>query len=178
MISSTLSIMPDLNFIMSKISLRNNNRFHFNSRRALANVVTSAIILSAVSIMGVAMLGWSNSSLTTQKQAMEETFSTQMNKINEDIIFENVWFSTTCPGNCINVTLSNVGTLGLNVTQMTLIDRTTLEELQIFSYADAGIVSSGTFSTNATYSWTSGEDIGIIVFTERGNQFTTQVIAP
>ncbi len=68
--------------------------------------------------------------------------------------------------------------MGLNVTQMTLIDRTTLEELQIFSYADAGIVSSGTFSTNATYSWTSGEDIGITIFTERGNQFTTQVIAP
>ena len=178
MFSSTLSIIISDPSLMSKIFLRNNKRYRFNSRRALANVVTSAIILSAVSIMGVMMLGWSNSSLTTQKQEIEEVFSTQMNKINEDIIFENVWFSTTCPGNCINVTLSNVGTLGLNVTQMTLIDGTTLEELQIFSYTDAGIVPSGMFSTNATYSWTSGEDIDIIVFTERGNQFTTQVLAP
>ena len=162
---------------MSKIYLKNNQR-HLLNRRALANAVTSAIILSAVSIMGVMMLAWSNSSLTIQKQEIEEVFSTQTNKINEDLVFDNVWFSTTCPGNCVNVTISNVGTIGLNVTEMTFIDGTTLAELQIFTYTDAGIVPSGTFSTNATYSWVSGEDIDIIVFTERGNQFTTQVIAP
>lgn len=162
---------------MSKIYLKNNQHYLIN-RRALANAVTSAIILSAVSIMGVMMLAWSNSSLAVQKQEIEEVFSTQTNKINEDLIFDNVWFSTTCPGNCVNVTISNVGTIGLNVTEMTFIDGTTLAELQIFTYTDAGIVPSGTFSTNATYSWTSGEDIDIIVFTERGNQFTTQVIAP
>ena len=162
---------------MSKIYLKN-NQHHLLNRRALANAVTSAIILSAVSIMGVMMLAWSNSSLTIQKQEIEEVFSTQTNKINEDIIFDNVWFSTTCPGNCVNVTLSNVGTIGLNVTEMTFINGTSLAALQIFTYTDAGIVPSGTFSTNATYSWVSGEDIDIVVFTERGNQFTTQVIAP
>lgn len=162
---------------MSKTHLKNKTP-HLNNRRALANAVTSAIILSAVSIMGVMMLAWSNSSLSVQKQEIEEVFSTQTNKINEDLIFENVWFSTNCPGNCINVTMSNVGTIGLNVTEMKLVNGTTLADLQIFSYTDAGIVPSGTFSTNATYSWTSGDDIDIVVFTERGNQFTTQVIAP
>ncbi len=164
--------MPKTNFRNKKSSLLN--------RRALANVVTSAIILSAVSVMGAMMLGWSNSSLATQKQAIEEVYSTQMNKINEDLIFENVWFSTTCPGNCVNVTLSNVGILGLNVTEIKFIDGTTLEELQIFSYTDAGIVPSGSFSTNATYSFSinSGDDLDIVVFTERGNQFTTNVIVP
>lgn len=147
-------------------------------RRALANVVTSAIILSAVSIMGVMMLAWSNTSLAIQKQEIEEVFSTQTNKINEDLIFENIWFSTNCPGNCVNVTMSNVGTIGLNVTEMKFINGTTLAELQIFSYANAGIVSSGTFSTNATYSWISGGDYDVTVITERGNQFTAQVIAP
>lgn len=147
-------------------------------RRALANVVTSAIILSAVSIMGVMMLAWSNTSLAIQKQEIEEVFSTQTNKINEDLIFDNIWFSTNCPGNCVNITMSNVGTIGLNVTEMKFINGTTLAELQIFSYVDAGIVPSGTFSTNATYSWISGGDYDITVFTERGNQFTTQVIAP
>ncbi|HEY4680478.1 MAG TPA: hypothetical protein VIH04_04340 [Nitrosarchaeum sp.] len=163
---------------MSKTHLKNNKQYSLINRRALANAVTSAIILSAVSIMGVMMLAWSNSSLSTQKQEIEEVFSTQTNKINEDLIFDNVWFSTTCPGNCVNVTMSNVGTIGLNVTEMKFIDGTTLADLQIFSYTDAGIVPSGTFSTNATYSWISGEDIDIVVFTERGNQFTTQVIAP
>jgi hypothetical protein len=157
---------------------RNNKQHHLINRRALANVVTSAIILSAVSIMGAMMLGWSNSNLATQKQEIEEVFSTQTNKINEDLIFDNVWFSTTCPGNCVNVTMSNVGTLGLNVTQMKFINGTTLAEIQIFSYTNAGIVPSGSFSTNATYVWSSGANIDIIVFTERGNQFTTNVIAP
>jgi hypothetical protein len=128
--------------------------------------------------MGVMMLGWSNSSLATQKQVIEEVFSTQTNKINEDLIFDNVWFSTVCPGKCVNVTMSNVGTLGLNVTEMKFINGATLAELKIFTYHKAGIIPSSSFSTNATYSWTSGDDIDIVVFTNRGNQFTTNVIAP
>src|SRR3990167_2197321 len=161
---------------MHKTHRKNKKHCNFINRRALANVVTSAIILSAVSIMGVMMLWWSNSSLATQKQAIEEVFSTQTNKINEDIIFDNIWFSTSCPGNCVNVTMSNVGTLGLNVTEMKFIDGGTLAELEIFTYTNAGIVPSESFSTNATYPWTSGDDIDTIVFTERGNQFTAQVI--
>lgn len=165
---------------MPKISFRNNSQCLLISRRAIANVVASAIVLSAVSIMGAAMLGWSNSNLAIQKQEIEDTFSTQMNKINEDLVFDNVWFSTTCPGNCINVTMSNVGTLGLNVTEMKFINGTTLLDLQNFYYADGGIVPFDTFSTNATYSFAtnSGDKINIVVFTERGNQFTTQVISP
>jgi len=162
---------------MHKIYFKN-KKYRLKNRHALANVVTSAIILSAVSIMGVMMLQWSNSSLTTQKQAIEETFSTQTNKINEDLIFDNVWFSSTCPGKCINVTMSNVGTLGLNVTQIDLINGTTLKNLKYFYYTDGGIVTSGSLSKNATYSWISGGDYDITVHTDRENQFTTSVIAP
>jgi hypothetical protein len=162
---------------MSK--LLTNKQYNLMNRRALANVVTSAIILSAVSIMGAMMLAWSNTSLNTQKQEMEKVFSTQTNKINEDLIFENVWFSTDCSGvSCANVTLSNVGTLGLNVTQIKFINGTTLAEVKIFSFTNAGIVPSGTFSTNATFPWVSGGDYDIVVFTNRGNQFTTQEVAP
>ena len=155
-----------------------NKKYRLKNRHALADIVTSAIILSAVSIMGVMMLAWSTTSLSTQKQAMEETFSTQTNKVNEDLIFDNVWFSSTCPGNCINVTMSNVGTLGLNVTEIDLINGTTLANLKYFYYTNGGIVTSGSFSTNATYSWISGGDYDITVITDRDNQFTTSVIAP
>jgi len=155
-----------------------NKKHCLKNRRVIANVVTSAIILSAVSIMGVMMLAWSATSLSTQKQAIEEAFSTQTNQINEDLIFDNVGFSTVCPGNCINITMSNVGTLGLNVTEIHLINGTTLANLSYFYYTNGGIVTSGSFSTNATYSWISGGDYDITVFTERGNQFTTSVIAP
>jgi len=164
---------------MHKIQIINHKRHYLISRRALANIVTSAIILSAVSIMGAMMLAWSNNSLTIQKQQLEDIFSTQMNRINEDLVFENVWFSTTCPGKCINVTLSNIGTLGLNVTEIKFVNGTTLKDLKILYYTNAGIVPSKSFSTNATITrWNTGDDIDIFVFTNRGNQFTTQVIAP
>lgn len=164
--------------IIFKSDFKNKTRNHCKNRRAIANVVTSAIVISAVSILGVAMLGWSNSNLAIQKQEIEEAFSTQINKINEDLIFDNVWFSSTCPGKCVNVTMSNVGTLGLNVTEMKFVNGTSLVDLQIFYFTDGGIVTGGTFSTNATYSWMSGDDIDIIVYTERGNQFITQTMAP
>jgi hypothetical protein len=120
------------------------------------------------------MLGWSTSSISEQKAELEEVFSTQMNKINEDLIFENVWFPTT-PTRHVNVTLTNVGTLGLNVTQINFVNST---DTTSFSFTDAGIVSLGSYSTNATYVWSDDEVINLIVFTDRGNQFTTQVIAP
>ena len=63
-------------------------------RRGIATVVTSAILLSAVTVMGVMMLGWSQSNINNQKQEMEETLTTQMNKINEELTFENIWFAT------------------------------------------------------------------------------------
>ncbi len=147
------------------------------SKRAIATIVTSAIILSSVSILGVFMLAWSNTSFLQQKMEIEEVFSTQMNKINEDLIFENVWFGTT-PSNYLNVTLTNIGNLGMNVTEMKFYNSTDLSELASFSYSDGGIVVHDSYSTNATYAWTSGQTINIIVFTERENQFTTHVGAP
>lgn len=158
------------------------NNTIFKHRKGLATIVTSAILLSAVSIMGAAMLGWSQTSISIQKQEMEDVFTTQVNKLGEDLVFDNVWFSTTCaypgPVSCLNVTMSNVGTLGLNVTEMEFVDGVTLQSLKTFYYTDGGMAISDTFTTNATYPWTTGDDIDIIVFTERGNQFTTQEIAP
>jgi len=156
-------------------------------RRGIANVVTSAIILSAVSIMGVMMLAWSQSSMLEQKIEIEEIFSTQINKINEDLLFENIWFATTPPPNHLNVTLGNIGILGLNVTTIR-VTNVTLGNTTYFdypyayngdaTYTDMGIPKSGAISQNVTYPWQSGDELNILVFTGRGNQFITQVVAP
>jgi len=154
-----------------------------NLRRGIANVVTSAIILSAVSIMGVMMLAWSQTSIAEQKQEIEDVFNTQMNKINEDLIFENIWFATPSGGmteNHLNVTLGNVGILGLNVTeiQITNVTGTNNTLASTDNFTNGGIVKSGTLSVNATYPWQSGDVLDIIVFTNRGNQFITSEVAP
>jgi len=151
-------------------------------RRGIASVVTSAIILSAVSILGVMMLAWSQTSISVQKQEIEDVFNTQMNKIHEDLIFENIWFATPSgimTENHLNVTLGNIGILGLNVTEIQVTNSTGSNNTSIsYYFTNGGIVKSESLSLNVTYPWQSGDDLDILVFTERGNQFITQEVAP
>jgi len=153
-----------------------------SSHRGLASVVTSAIILSAVSIMGVMMLGWSQTSISEQKKEMNDVFDTHLNKINEDLIYENVWFATPSglmASNHLNVTLGNIGILGLNVTSIQVTNVTGTNSTPFtYYYTDGGIVTLESLSFNATYPWQSGDELDLRVFTNRGNQFVSQVIAP
>gem|GEM_PF-921103 len=146
-------------------------------RKAISTVVVSAILLAAVSSLGAFILVWSSTSLQQQRQEIEQVFSTQMNKLNEDILIENVWFVTS-PVKRVNVTLTNVGSLGTNVTQINLINSTTLSQLLGSKYTDGGLIPYKSLSKNITYSWTSGKTYNVEVITKRGNIFTTQVTAP
>ena len=167
---------------MNKRLIRKYFRTSISSHRGLANIVTSAIILSAVSIMGVMLLGWSQTSISEQKKEMNDVFDTHMNKINEDLIYENVWFATPSglmTANHLNVTLANIGILGLNVTSIQVTNVTGTNDTSFtYSYTDGGIAKSGSLSFNATYPWQSGDELDLLVFTNRGNQFVSQVIAP
>ena len=151
-------------------------------RRGLATVVTSAIILSAVSIMGVMLLGYSNTTLLSHQMEIEEVFSTQINKINEDLLFENIWFGTpsgVMTENHLNATLRNIGILGLNVTTIRVTNVTAGNTTSFdYDYADMGIIKSTILSKNVTYPWQSGDELDVLVFTGRGNQFITQVVVP
>jgi len=149
-------------------------------RRGIANIVSTAIILSAVSIMGVMMLAWANTSMIQQQMEIESVFNTQMNKINEELIFENIWFDTTPLPNHLNVTMTNSGILGLNVTEIhvTNVTGTNNTLALIHPLTNGGIPKSGSFSVNAWYDWDPKDELEILVFTERGNQYITQAIAP
>jgi len=153
--------------------------FSAKRRRGISQVVTSAILLAAVSIMGTMMLVYSQTSMAQQQMEIDEIFNTQLNKINEDLIFENIWFavpSGIMNDNHLNVTLSNVGILGLNVTEIHVTENN--NEKSIFPVTNGGIPKSDSFSVNTTYAWNSGDELDILVLTERGNQFITQVVAP
>lgn len=160
----------------------NSSNTRIRYRRGIANVVSSAILLSAVSIMGVMLLGWSQSSMNEQKIEMNDVFDTQLNKIREDLIFENIWFATPAgimTQNHLNVTVANVGILGLNVTSIQVTNVTGTNNTSFtYPYTDAGIVQSESLSFNATYPWQSDDELDVIVFTNRGNQLLSQVIAP
>jgi len=139
------------------------------NRRALSTVVTSAIIMSSMAVMGVALVGWSNANLLTKQNELESTFSTNINKLNENILVENIWFGTS--PSIVNMTLNNVGSIGLNVTEIQIVNST---DTMILYITDGGMTPNGDYSIEETFNWNSGETTDFTIFTERGNIFTYQ----
>lgn len=143
-------------------------------RRALATVVSTGILLSAVAVMGSMMTAWSNSVFTNEQHEINTAYSDGVNKINEFLVIEHVWFGTN-PSKFINVTTSNVGTNGLNVTKITLdnsIDKTNL------LIKNGGIARNNYFSSEIAYNWTTTDPIKITVTTEKGSAYQTYVMGP
>ncbi len=159
--------------------------FQFRSvsyRRGLATIVTTGLLLAATSILGTSMLVWSQSELAVHQQEITDVFDTQMNKLNENLLIENIWFAIPAGGmsaNHLNVTFTNIGILGLNVTTIQVTNVTAGNTTSFdYDFTDIGIVKSASISKNVTYAWQSGDELDVLIFTNRGNQFITQVVAP
>ena len=146
------------------------------TKRALSTVVTSAILLSAVAIMGAMVVTWANVKLSNQEEALNITFSDSMNKMNEDFIIEYVWYDYTL--NNVNVTVTNVGSIGLNVTEIKFTDSLN-SNLVSLSITDGGISVQQSYNTNVTFAGlTSGVPFNVVVTSERVNIVQTQVLPP
>ena len=91
-------------------------------RRALATVITSAIMMTAVTILGGAGVVWSQTTMNSQQMEMSETVDTYLNKINESMMFEYVYCNSD-PCDRIIVVITNVGDLGLDVSKITISDK-------------------------------------------------------
>ena len=141
-------------------------------KRGLSTVVTTAILLSAVSIMGIYLVGWSNSSLLNDQIRLENSFNDKINKLNEDIFIENVWFNDD--PYTVNVTTNNVGIIGLNITQIKLVNSS---DTTVFAITNGGVIPKNTYSFQDTYVWVKNEIVDIYVTTARDRIFTTQVTA-
>jgi archaellum component FlaF (FlaF/FlaG flagellin family) len=147
----------------------------FTRRRALASIVTSAILLSSIAILGVGLVGWSNSNLLSHQKNLENTFSKNINKLNEHTTFEKIWFGGTTPNKFVNVTLTNTGNVGLNVTQIKFVNSSDSTEILSSTVSDGGIQVSESYSSAINYEWSSGTAFDIIVTTGRDTLFRTQV---
>ena len=150
-------------------------RFYTKSRRGITTVVTTAILLTTVAIMGSGVVAWSNSNLFGHEQALESTYSTNVNKINEYLTVENVWFSGTAPNQFVNITMNNPSTIGLNVTQIQLKTSTATFNHQ---FTNQPILPKNSLSVNFTYPYTSKVPVNIYITTARGTISTTQVLPP
>ncbi len=147
-------------------------------KRALSTIVTGAILLTAVAIMGSFIVAWSQNLLSQHQTELNTNFTTSINKLNESLLVENVWFDAVPNPKIVNVTLSNIGTIYLNVTKIDLIDPVYGNHLVPSSFiSDGGIALNQINSKNVTYDgWVVGTPINVVVTTERGNIITKQVI--
>ncbi len=154
--------------------------FRITTKRGLGTVVTAVILLTAVATMGIFVVDWSRTNLAVHQEALDSTFSTNLNKLNERVIFEYIWFdpNTTPPNNIVSITMNNVGTIGLNVTKVELVNSTSGTVLATNSLTNGGMTPSSTLSLNVTYTWTANTDYDIIATTGRDSLFKTQAVSP
>jgi len=115
-------------------------------RRALATVVTSAIMMTAVTILGGAGVVWSQTSMNTQQIEMSETVDDYLNKINESMMFEYVYCNSD-PCDSIIVVITNVGDLGVDISKITISNKQSgfqkvqsLTKGQIMPYGSISVV--------------------------------------
>ncbi|MHB8601523.1 MAG: hypothetical protein ACYC6W_07280 [Nitrosotalea sp.] len=145
-----------------------------NNRRALSTVVTSAIMLTAVAVIGSSIVAWSNSNLRTFESSLANVTATNTNKINEKLTIENVNFCKLCYSGAhgVNVTLTNLSSLRIAVSQIQL------NTVNIVPTPATNILPGKSFTYNQSYNWQSQTPINVYVTTTRGSIFSSQVVPP
>lgn len=143
-------------------------------RRGLATVVTSAIMMSAVCILGSTGIVWSQSTLTAQQIEMTETVDTYKNKIKESLNFEYVYCEDN-PCENIVVIITNVGHIGLNISEISISDK-------VSSFNKIHPVSNGEILPDESIaitindpSFSSHSVLDVTTTTTRGNMLHTQI---
>ena len=142
-------------------------------RRGLATIITSAIMMSAVVMMGSAGVVWSQTSLAVQQADMANTASNYMNKLNESLVFEYVYCPSD-PCDQINVVLTNIGHVGLDVSELTISEKMSgFSKIQ--SVTNGQITPQNSIEITVNDAGFSSYDIlDVMVKTNRGNIIQTQ----
>ncbi len=152
-----------------------------SSHRGLSTIVTAGIMLSAVAVLGSAVVTWSNGNLKAYEISLSNAAANNTNKINENLSIENIAFCTNCSGNnakkVINVTLTNTGTTSLKITQIQVNNTLITQYYSSSSSLPTNILSQKSYTVSAqlaTGTWNKGSVDTITVTTARGSTYTTQ----
>jgi len=143
-------------------------------RRCLATIVTSAIMMSAVTMLGSAGVVWSQSSLTAQQVEMADSVNNYSNKLSESLVFEYVYCNDN-PCETIVVVLTNVGEIGLDVSEISISDKTSgFNKIQ--SISSGGIMPQSSIAIPINHPpFSSHSVLDVMATTSRGNIIQTQI---
>ena len=143
-------------------------------RRGLATIITSAIMMSAVCILGSAGVVWSQTSLNVQQVEMADSVNDYTNKLNESIVYEYVYCSDD-PCGTIVVVLTNIGNIGLDVSEINISDKIS-GFTKIHTVSSGEVMPDGSVSVSINDpSFSSHSILDVMTKTSRGNIIQTQI---
>ncbi|HYL66549.1 MAG TPA: hypothetical protein VEU72_05300 [Nitrosopumilaceae archaeon] len=152
---------------------------HLKSRRGISSAIVGAMLLTGTTILGVTLVAWSHSSVITTESNLASSASSKSNTLSEYLSIENVWFRHHIPVSGlsgINITLRNVGSIGVNVTQIKF-NNTCIPSTNCYTVPKAlGTILPGNFTwVQPQINWHNGSSINMSVITQRGSIVTTRV---
>ncbi len=143
-------------------------------RRGITTVITSAIMMSAVVILGSAGVVWSQTTLNSQQVEMANSVGDYINKLNESMMYEYVYCSDD-PCGTIIVVLTNVGDVAFDVTKISISDKISGFN-KIHPVSNEKIIPDGSIAVSINDpSFSSHSVLDVMVETSRGNIIQTQI---
>jgi len=148
------------------------HRSRIGTQRALSDLPSAAMLMFAVAVLGIFLLTWSNQTMSLGAMELTDTFDGSINRLSEEVIIEHIWFGTdTGSTKFVNVTLTNVGTVGITLTEIEFVNSTVTHTITM----SQDVFPDKTYSIVEEYGWTSGTPIDVTVTTARENAIKTQV---
>lgn len=147
------------------------HRSRIGTKRALSELPSAAILLFAVAVMGIGLLAWSNQTLSLSALELTNSYDNKINRLSEEILIDQVWFGTGSSNKFVNVTLTNIGTIGITLTEIELVNSTDTHTIT----TNQNLLPRDTYSIEEVYGWTSADAVDVTVITARENHFKTQV---
>jgi archaellum component FlaF (FlaF/FlaG flagellin family) len=118
-------------------------------------------MVAAVVAVGLSVVAWTASTFSAQQQQASGFFSNESQKIQESFVIEDVWFYSS-PAKGVNVTIRNVGTVGMAVTAIDFNGTHKLGAAQNILIGEAKTIT-------ITWAWQDGYYY-IVVASARGQQ--------
>ena len=143
----------------------------FRKRQALGTIITMMMFLIIASALGLAVLAFSQGKFQTFKTTVETIFSTDMNSVQESLVIENIVYHSSTQQ--FNVTFTNTGYIPVNVTSITIKNKTTPSFTEIATTSSTSPISLITMPSSLS---TSSETVtvpGAIILP--GQTYTTVI---
>ncbi|MDR3781857.1 MAG: fibro-slime domain-containing protein [Candidatus Nitrosotalea sp.] len=146
-------------------------RFFNHYKKGVSTVVSGAILLVGISLIGVIGVSWAKDNLNNNEKLLDNTYSTNINKIKEAIVPQHEWYNTAQKQ--LNITFINTGIDGLNVNEIEIKGIHSID-LRILP---TSVPPGKTFSKLVSYNW-AGDPIDISLVSTRGSIFTHHLGTP